>query len=105
MNERQSVQEKKKYLDQLTNRMVLSGSWAIDQRGALKKMIGNYKEATTDDVIKFKELVSQQLTPYASAILLDPEYGLPAAEVRDAECGLLLAYEKLATMRQHRALA
>ena len=83
---------KKKYLDQLTNENGVIGALAIDQRGALKKMIGNYKEATTDDVIKFKELVSQQLTPYASAILLDPEYGLPAAEVRDAQCGLLLAY-------------
>lgn len=86
--------EKKKYLDQLTNENGVIGALAIDQRGALKKMIGNYKEATTDDVIKFKELVSQQLTPYASAILLDPEYGLPAAGVRDADCGLLLAYEK-----------
>lgn len=86
--------KKKKYLDQLTNENGIIGALAIDQRGALKKMIGKYKEATTDDVIKFKELVSQQLTPYASAILLDPEYGLPAAGVRDADCGLLLAYEK-----------
>ncbi|MGL9729795.1 tagatose-bisphosphate aldolase [Enterococcus sp. DIV0756] len=86
--------EKKRYLDQLTNENGIIGALAIDQRGALKKMIGKYKEATTDDVIKFKELVSQQLTPYASAILLDPEYGLPAAGVRDADCGLLLAYEK-----------
>lgn len=86
--------EKKRYLDQLTNENGIIGALAIDQRGALKKMIGKYKEATADDVIKFKELVSQQLTPYASAILLDPEYGLPAAGVRDADCGLLLAYEK-----------
>ena len=85
---------KKKYLDQLTNEAGIIGALAIDQRGALKKMIGKYKEATTDDIIKFKELVSQELTPYASAILLDPEYGLPAADVRDAHCGLLLAYEK-----------
>lgn len=91
---------KKKYLDQLTNEAGIIGALAIDQRGALKKMIGKYKEATTDDIIKFKELVSQELTPYASAILLDPEYGLPAADVRDAHCGLLLAYEKRATTRQ-----
>ncbi|OJG65097.1 tagatose 1,6-diphosphate aldolase 1 [Enterococcus malodoratus] len=78
----------------MTNDEGIIGALAIDQRGALKKMIGKYKEATTEDVIKFKELVSQQLTPYASAILLDPEYGLPAAEVRDNDCGLLLAYEK-----------
>lgn len=85
---------KKAYLKQMTNDEGIIDALAIDQRGALKKMIGKYKEATTEDVIKFKELVSQQLTPYASAILLDPEYGLPAAEVRDNDCGLLLAYEK-----------
>lgn len=85
---------KKRYLEQITNEAGSIGALAIDQRGALKKMIGKYKEATEEDVIKFKELVSQQLTPYASAILLDPEYGLPAAEVRDNDCGLLLAYEK-----------
>ncbi|MGM0168204.1 tagatose 1,6-diphosphate aldolase 1 [Enterococcus sp. AZ135] len=85
---------KKNYLNQITNEEGIIGALAIDQRGALKKMIGKYKEATTADVIKFKELVSQQLTPYASAILLDPEYGLPAAGVRDKDCGLLLAYEK-----------
>ncbi|MGO3791765.1 MAG: tagatose-bisphosphate aldolase, partial [Enterococcus gilvus] len=48
---------KKKYLDQLTNEEGIIGALAIDQRGALKKMIGKYKEATTEDVIKFKELV------------------------------------------------
>src|SRR5207302_23110 len=34
------------------------------------------------------------LTPHASAILLDPEYGLSAAKVRAKNAGLLLAYEK-----------
>jgi tagatose 1,6-diphosphate aldolase len=34
------------------------------------------------------------LTPHASAILLDPEYGLSAAKVRSKNAGLLLAYEK-----------
>jgi len=38
--------------------------------------------------------VSKLLTPYASAILLDPEYGLPAAAERNSLAGLLLAYEK-----------
>lgn len=46
------------------------------------------------------KIISSELTPYASAILLDPEYGLPAAEVRDKNAGLLLAYEKLVTMLQ-----
>lgn len=34
------------------------------------------------------------LTPHASAILLDPEYGLPASKRRAPNAGLLLAYEE-----------
>lgn len=68
---------------------------AIDQRGALKKMIKALgQEPEAKQIEDFKELVSEELTPYASAILLDPEYGLPAAKARDAEAGLLLAYER-----------
>ncbi len=36
----------------------------------------------------------RSLTPHASAILLDPEYGLPAAKARSKNAGLLLAYEE-----------
>jgi tagatose 1,6-diphosphate aldolase len=43
---------------------------------------------------EFKVAVSKVLTPYASAILLDPEYGLPAAAARAKNAGLLLAYEE-----------
>jgi tagatose 1,6-diphosphate aldolase len=45
-------------------------------------------------LVKFKEAVSRILTPHASAILLDPEYGLPAARQRTKSAGLLLAYEQ-----------
>lgn len=86
--------EKMTYLKNITNEQGIIGALAIDQRGALKKMIAAYQPATSQAVIDFKKLVSQTLTPYASAILLDPEYGLPAAAVRDQDCGLLLAYEK-----------
>ena len=34
------------------------------------------------------------MTKYASSILLDPEFGLPASKARHEEAGLLLAYEK-----------
>jgi tagatose 1,6-diphosphate aldolase len=37
--------------------------------------------------------VSKVLTPHASAILLDPEFGLEAARARSRNAGLLLAYE------------
>ncbi|MBO0385758.1 tagatose-bisphosphate aldolase [Staphylococcus simulans] len=65
---------------------------AIDQRGALKRLLG--EDAKTEDLEQFKVHVSEELTPYASSILLDPEYGLPATKVRAKNTGLLLAYEK-----------
>jgi tagatose 1,6-diphosphate aldolase len=43
---------------------------------------------------EFKSLVTEVLTRHASAILLDPEWGLPAAKRRSKDAGLLLAYEK-----------
>ncbi len=68
---------------------------AMDQRGSLQKSIGAARgsDASGDDLVIFKELVSKTLTKYASAILLDPEFGLPAARMRNS-AGLLLAYEK-----------
>jgi tagatose 1,6-diphosphate aldolase len=72
---------------------------AMDQRGSLKSAIakekGVDKKAVTDQMMaEFKEAVTRILTPHASAILLDPEYGLSAAKVRAKNAGLLLAYEK-----------
>ena len=49
---------------------------------------------TVEQIEQLKVLVSEELTQYASSILLDPEYGLPA-DARNKKCGLLLAYEKL----------
>jgi len=68
---------------------------AIDQRGSLKKALAalTRRDVTVPEIVEFKTLVSEILTPYASAILLDPEYGLEAAEQRAAGTGLLLAYE------------
>ena len=42
---------------------------------------------------EFKVAVTRGLTPHATAILLDPEYGIPATKVRAPNAGLLLAYE------------
>ncbi|MGK0552005.1 tagatose-bisphosphate aldolase [Enterococcus faecalis] len=88
--------EKTAPLEALQSQAGFIAALAIDQRGALKKMIGQYQatEATTKQIETFKEIVSSELTPYTSAILLDPEYGLPAAKVRNQQAGLLLAYEK-----------
>lgn len=72
---------------------------AIDQRNALRKLFAkasgrDASEVPAEWLAQFKEKVSQFLTPYASAILLDPEYGLPAAGRRAQNVGLLLAYEQ-----------
>jgi tagatose 1,6-diphosphate aldolase len=72
---------------------------AMDQRGSLKSAIAKEKgveknEVTMEMMSEFKEAVVRILTPYASAILLDPEYGLKAAQARAKNAGLLLAYEK-----------
>lgn len=57
-------------------------------------------------IIDFKKAISEELTKYASSILLDPEYGLPAAKKRDSKSGLLLSYEKkLGMMPQNRAVS
>jgi tagatose 1,6-diphosphate aldolase len=69
---------------------------AMDQRGSLKKALAKEKggEITDGDMEQFKSLVTEVLTPHASAILLDPEWGLPASKRRAKNAGLLMAYEK-----------
>ena len=68
---------------------------AMDQRGSLQKSLAKERgaAATGHDLEVFKELVTEVLTRHASAILLDPEFGLPASHKRNGK-GLLLAYEK-----------
>src|ERR1700683_5087071 len=68
---------------------------AMDQRGSLQKSLAKERGGPADahDLEVFKTLVTEVLTKHASAILLDPEFGLPAAQHRNGK-GLLLAYEK-----------
>ncbi len=71
---------------------------AMDQRGSLKKAIAKEKgvdpkEVTRQMMEEFKAAVSRVLTPHSTSILLDPEFGLPAAKARAKNAGLLLAYE------------
>ena len=90
------TEQKRKYLGNLSDKNGFISALAIDQRGALKKMINKNqeKEATAEQIKEFKTLVSKHLTKYSSSILLDPEYGLEASKARDKNAGLLLAYEK-----------
>jgi tagatose 1,6-diphosphate aldolase len=87
---------KVKGLEALSNDRGVIAAAAMDQRGSLKKALaaagdGNVGAAEMEE---FKALVTEVLTPYASAILLDPEYGIPASRRRAPGAGLLLAYEE-----------
>ena len=68
---------------------------AMDQRGSLQKSLATLRGGVIDatQLGEFKTLVTEVLTRHASAILLDPEFGLEAAQNRNS-AGLLLAYEK-----------
>ncbi len=76
----------------VSNQRGVIAAAAMDQRGSLKKALG--ANAGDKELEEFKVAVSEILTPHASAILLDPEWGLPAAKKRAKNAGLLLAYEK-----------
>jgi tagatose 1,6-diphosphate aldolase len=76
----------------VSNQRGVIAAAAMDQRGSLKKMLGS--RANDAGLEEFKIHVTEVLTKHASAILLDPEWGLPAAKCRTPGSGLLLAYEK-----------
>jgi tagatose 1,6-diphosphate aldolase len=90
---------KQKSLQAIANSRGVIAALAIDQRSALQTLFARAMGVAAADVppenlSQFKEAVSSILTPHASAILLDPEYGLPAASKRARNAGLLLAYEE-----------
>ncbi len=90
---------KVRHMQALSNSAGVIAAAAMDQRGSLKKSVASAKgvpqEQITDDMMQeFKVAVTRVLTPHASAILLDPEWGLPAARARAKNAGLLLAYEE-----------
>src|SRR5437764_8931360 len=83
-------------LQRVSDKRGVIAAAAMDQRGSLQKSLAKEKGADVTDSMmeEFKSLVTEVLTPHASAILLDPEWGLPAAKRRAKNAGLLLAYEK-----------
>ncbi len=86
-------------LDAVSTARGVIAAAAMDQRGSLHSAIakakGVDKSAVTPGMMaEFKQAVVEVLTPHASAILLDPEFGLEAARHRAKTCGLLLAYER-----------
>src|ERR1700722_9750108 len=89
---------KQKGLQAVSNSRGVIAAAAMDQRGSLMSAIAkekgvDKKEIPAKMLEEFKTVVTRVLTPHASAILLDPEYGLPASLARAKNAGLLLAYE------------
>lgn len=92
-------QGKRARLERVSDASGIIAALAIDQRSALRNLLAKARGKSPEEIPakmleEFKEAVSRILTPHASAILLDPEYGLPAAEKRARNAGLLLAYEQ-----------
>jgi tagatose 1,6-diphosphate aldolase len=90
--------DKTERMKQLADARGVIAAAAMDQRGSLAKAISAASGVSRDKVTpgmmaEFKTAVSRVLSPHASALLLDPELGLPAAAARAPGCGLLLAYE------------
>src|SRR6516225_1174772 len=86
------------HLKALSNARGVIAAAAMDQRGSLQKSLAgargvDSKAITSEMMAEFKSIVTRVLTPHASAILLDPEFGLDAAKARSRNAGLLLAYE------------
>ena len=87
-----------KRMKALANERGVIAAMAMDQRGNLQKALSTVRgvdvhEITPAMMSEFKAAVSRILTPHASAILLDPEFGLEAGRARAPNAGLLLAYE------------
>jgi tagatose 1,6-diphosphate aldolase len=89
---------KMKRMRALANERGVIAATAMDQRGNLQKALATVRgvdvhEITPAMMSEFKVAVSRILTPHASAILLDPDFGLEAGRARAPNAGLLLAYE------------
>jgi tagatose 1,6-diphosphate aldolase len=86
-------------LQQLADSSGMMTMCAIDHRGALKRALNGKNPAAVSyrDMVDFKLDLCQALGPFASAILLDPEYGAGqaiAAGVLPGPKGLLISMEK-----------
>jgi tagatose 1,6-diphosphate aldolase len=86
-------------LQQLADSKGIMAMCAIDHRGALRRALNGENPAAVSyqDIVDFKLNLCQAVAPFASAILLDPEYGAGqaiAAGLLPASKGLLVSMEK-----------
>jgi len=69
---------------------------AVDQREALRGMFAKFQDTPVPDsqLTQFKIDVARELSPYASALLVDQEFGIDAIinqKALSANCGLIAA--------------
>jgi tagatose 1,6-diphosphate aldolase len=86
-------------LQQLADSKGMMTMCAIDHRGALKRALNEKNSAAVSyqDIVDFKLDLCQAVAPFASAILLDPEYGAGqaiSAGLLPGTKGLLVSIEK-----------
>jgi sulfofructosephosphate aldolase len=73
---------------------------AMDQRESLRTMLEEHgHEASDDRLAAFKVAVTRELSPHASALLVDSEYGwfdrITTENLVAPECGLIMAVDAL----------
>lgn len=85
-------------LDQIANDAGTFAILAMDQRGTLRKMLEKAGQpASGEDMSDFKVDVIGALSPHASGVLTDVEYGVGAVQAAgalDARAGLLISSER-----------
>ncbi len=89
---------KRKRLEAVSDSRGVIAALAIDQRDALRSLFSAELKTekslvAREQLEEFKSMVVHVLSPHASAVLLEPEYGLHAAGQRAPSSGLLMAYE------------
>ena len=67
------TEQKRNYLEKLSTKEGVISALAFDQRGALKRLMAQYQdtEPTVAQMEELKVLVAEELTPFASSMLLD----------------------------------
>ena len=90
------TEQKRNYLERLSTKDGVISALAFDQRGALKRLMAKYQdtEPTVAQMEELKVLVADELTKYASSMLLDPEYGLPCYKSLGQRCRTLARIRK-----------
>lgn len=73
---------------------------AMDQRESLRTMLAEHGHDATDErIVQFKLAVTRELSPHASALLVDSEYGwfdrIVSEQLVAPSCGVIMAVDAL----------